>query len=64
MVGMGDLAGARNMYSGVYFSSDPAAATGPLQIYKVGNFKISKLAIYLRDPSMRRARVPVETASE
>jgi len=46
MVGMGDLAGARNMYTGIYLTADPAAPKGPLQIYRVGNYKISPLAMY------------------
>ncbi len=49
MVGMGDLGGARNVYTGVYLSSDPAVPDGPLQIYRVGNFKVSKLLVYLPD---------------
>jgi hypothetical protein len=46
MVGMGNLRGAKNVYDGVYFSSDPAVPDGPFQIYKVGNFKVSPLTIY------------------
>lgn len=47
MVGMGNLSGARNVYNGVYFSSDPAVPDGPFQIYRVGNFKATPLSIYL-----------------
>jgi alpha-galactosidase len=47
MVGMGNLGGARNVYTGVYLSSDPAVPAGPLQIYRVGNYKVSTLSIYL-----------------
>ena len=46
MVGMGDLSGAKNVYTGVYYSSDPAVAEGPFQIYRVGNYKVSKLNVY------------------
>jgi alpha-galactosidase len=49
MVGMGDLAGARNMYTGVYLTADPAAPKGPLQIWRVGNYKIASLAVTLPD---------------
>jgi alpha-galactosidase len=49
MVGMGSLSGAKNVYTGVYFSSDPAVPDGPLQIYKVGNYKVSKLSVYQPD---------------
>ena len=49
MVGMGNLSGARNVYDGVYLSSDPGVPDGPLQIYKVGNYKTSPLAVYLSD---------------
>ena len=49
MVGMGNLSGAKNVYTGVYFSSDPAVPDGPLPIYKVGNYKISPLNIYQSD---------------
>ncbi len=46
MVGMGNLSGAKNVYTGVYFSSDPAVPDGPFQIYRVGNYKASKLNVY------------------
>ena len=49
MVGMGNLSGAKNVYTGVYLSSDPAVPDGPFQIYKVGNYKVSKLNVYLPD---------------
>ncbi len=49
MVGMGNLSGARNIYDGVYLSSDPGVRDGPLQIYKAGNYKTSPLAVYLPD---------------
>ncbi|MDC0144370.1 sialate O-acetylesterase [Verrucomicrobia bacterium] len=49
MVGMGNLSGARNVYDGVYLSSDPGVTDGPLQIYKVGNYKTSPLSVYLPD---------------
>ncbi len=47
MVGMGDLSGAKNIYTGVYFGSDPDLQEGPFQIYKVGNYKISILNLFL-----------------
>jgi len=47
MVGMGNLSGAKNVYDGVFLSSDSGVPDGPLQIYKVGNYKASPLAIYL-----------------
>jgi hypothetical protein len=43
MVGMGDLAGARNVYTGVYFTPDSAAPKGSLQVYRVGNYRIAPL---------------------
>ncbi len=46
MVGMGELGGAKNMYSAIYLTADPAAPKGPLQIYRVGNYKIAPLAVY------------------
>ena len=49
MVGMGNLSGARNVYDGVYLSSNPDVPDGPLQIYKVGNYKTAPLAVYLPD---------------
>ncbi len=49
MVGMGNLSGAKNVYTGVYLSSDPAVPDGPFQIYKVGNYKVSPLRVYLPD---------------
>ena len=49
MVGMGNLSGAKNVYDGVYLSSNPGVPDGPLQIYKVGNYKTSPLSVYLPD---------------
>jgi alpha-galactosidase len=49
MVGMGSLGGAKNVYTGVYLSSDPAVPTGPFQIYRVGNYKASTLSVYQPD---------------
>jgi hypothetical protein len=49
MVGMGNISGAKNVYTGVYLSSDPAVPDGPFQIYKVGNYKASPLRIYKPD---------------
>ena len=52
MVGMGNLSGAKNVYTGVYLSSDPAVSDGPLQIYRVGNYKASPLNVYLPDGNL------------
>jgi alpha-galactosidase len=57
MVGMGNLSGARNVYDGVYLSSDPGVSDGPLQVYKVGNYKTSPLAVYL--PDGKKADKPI-----
>ena len=46
MVGMGDIRGARNIYSGIYYGSDPATSNGPMQIFKVGNFKTAPLKVF------------------
>jgi len=57
MVGMGDLSGAKNVYTGVYLSSDPAVPAGPFQIYRVGNYKTSPLAVYL--PNGKKTDKPI-----
>ncbi|NQU21589.1 MAG: hypothetical protein HQ567_09925 [Candidatus Nealsonbacteria bacterium] len=49
MVGMGELSGAKNLYTGVYLTPDPAAPKGPMQIWRVGDYKIAPLAVYLPD---------------
>lgn len=46
MVGMGNLSGAKNVYTGVYLSSDPAVPDRPFQVYKVGNYKTAPLAVF------------------
>ncbi len=46
MVGMGELSGARNLYTGIYLTADPAAPKGPLQVWRVGNYKIVPLTVY------------------
>lgn len=46
MVGMGNLSGAKNIYDGVFLSSDPNVPDSPLQIFKVGNYKTSPLAVF------------------
>ena len=51
MVGMGNLSGAKNIYNGVYLSSDPAVPSQPFQIYKVGNYKVSTLEVFLPNGS-------------
>lgn len=57
MVGMGNLSGAKNVYDGVYFSSDPAVPGRPFQIYKVGNYKVSPLSVFQADGA--RAGKPI-----
>ena len=57
MVGMGDISGAKNVYTGVYLSSDPAVPDGPFQIYRVGNYKTSLLAVYL--PNGKKTDKPI-----
>ena len=49
MVGMGEIGGAKNLYTGVYLTSDPAAPKGPLAIYRVGNYKVASLTLYQPD---------------
>lgn len=49
MVGMGNLSGAKNIYTGVFLTSDPATPEGPFDIYKVGKFKVSHLTVYDKD---------------
>ncbi len=46
MVGMGNLSGARCLYTGIYLTADPAAPKGPLQIWRVGTYKIAPLTLY------------------
>ncbi len=57
MVGMGDISGAKNRYSGIYFTNDPAVPTGPLQIYKVGYYKTGPLKVY--GPDGRQTDKPI-----
>jgi hypothetical protein len=57
MVGMGNLSGAKNLYDGVYLSSNSDVPEGPLQVYKVGNYKTSSLAVYL--PNGKKTDKPV-----
>ncbi|MFT6863087.1 MAG: hypothetical protein ACJAVK_001648 [Akkermansiaceae bacterium] len=49
MVGMGDLSGAKNIYTSEFLTSDPNVAEGPFEIYKVGKFKVSPLKVYDQD---------------
>ena len=49
MVGMGVLSGARNAYSGIFYSSDPETPAGPLDIWQVGSFKTAPLAVFTAD---------------
>jgi hypothetical protein len=57
MVGMGDISGAQNVYSGVFLSSDPAIPEGPLPVYRVGNHKVSRLRVM--DPSGAPTDAPI-----
>ena len=49
MVGMGEVGGAKNLYSGIFLTADPATPKGPLEVYKVGKFLIAPLSVYLPD---------------
>lgn len=49
MVGMGNLSGAKNIYDGVYLSSDPNIPSGAIQVYRVGNYKVSGLNLFRSD---------------
>jgi len=49
MVGMGNISGAKNVYTGVFLRSDPAVPEGPQMIYKVGNYKFGRCPVYLPD---------------
>ena len=61
MVGMGNLSGAKNMYSGIYFSSNPYTPNSPFQIYQVGHFKAAPLRILL--PNGRPTKKTVANGS-
>ncbi|MGA0869384.1 MAG: sialate O-acetylesterase, partial [Planctomycetota bacterium] len=61
MVGMGDLSGAQNVYTGVYLSSDPAVPEGPLPIYRVGNFKVGRILTFRENGEETEA--PLERGS-
>lgn len=49
MVGMGELAGAKCAYTGIYLSSDPSTPTGPYDLPMVGKFKFVPLAVFQPD---------------
>jgi alpha-galactosidase len=49
MVGMGELGGAKNLYNGIFLTSDPAVPTGPFMIYKVGSYLVKPLAVFKPD---------------
>ncbi len=57
MVGMGELAGAKCTYTGIYLSSDPATPTGPYDLPLVGKFKFAPLAVF--HPDDKPARAPL-----
>ncbi|MCX6873268.1 MAG: hypothetical protein NTW21_05590, partial [Verrucomicrobia bacterium] len=61
MVGMATLSGARNSYTGIYFSSDPEVPAGPLDIWQVGRFKVAPLAVFTADGAP--ARDPIAQGS-
>jgi len=46
MVGMGNLSGAKNIYDGVFLSSDPNVPDSFLPIFKVGNYKTSPIRVF------------------
>ncbi len=49
MCGMGNMSGARNMYTGMFLTTDPAASEGSLEVYRVGKYKIGRCVVYLPD---------------
>ena len=57
MVGMGNLSGAKNVYAGIYLSSNPAIPDEPLSIYRVGHYRTSPLKVYLPDGTPTNRRV-------
>jgi alpha-galactosidase len=61
MVGMATLSGAKNSYTGIYFSSDPEMPAGPLDIWQVGGFKVAPLAVFTVDGTP--ARDPIAQGS-
>jgi alpha-galactosidase len=61
MVGMATLSGAKNSYTGIYFSSDPEMPAGPLDIWQVGGFKVAPLAVFTADGTP--ARDPIAQGS-
>lgn len=52
MVGMGNLDGARNFYTGIYLSSDPKVQMGEFDIYQVGKFKIDRITTTLTNGNL------------
>jgi hypothetical protein len=58
MCGMGALSGARNLYDGVFLTADPAAPEGPLSIFRVGNYRIDRCAVYLPDGTPTGKPIP------
>lgn len=57
MVGMGELAGAKCAYTGIYLSSDPESPTGVYDLPLVGKFKFAPLAVFQSDG--KPARDPI-----
>lgn len=46
MVGMGDISGARNRYTGIYLTTDANAPKGQMYVYRGGLYKIGAHAVY------------------
>lgn len=51
MVGMGNLSGAKNVYDGVYFSSNPKVPDSPLTIYRAGHYRTAPLPVFTSEGS-------------
>lgn len=47
MVGFGTLSGAKCRYTSVFLTADPDASFGPYTVWKVGNYNILPLGIYV-----------------
>ncbi len=60
-VGMDTLSGARNSYAGICLSSDPEIPAAPLDIWQVGTFKTTPLAVFKADGTP--ARDPISQGS-
>jgi len=47
MVGMGNISGAKCLYTGIYLTADPAAPEGPMTIWRAGEYRIGSHGVYL-----------------